>query len=186
MPVAKSASLFVVVVYLATSLSVSAQADQLSHSLRLSKADKRSLDSSVPSQVRNFLESADSLKVFAQMLVEDGKLQPAMDRDFVPSFEAVVSNRAMRSTLLKAFYFEASKGESPAICYLPSHAIVAEEKGRKVIIEICFGCNRFYISGALGTFKGTFTRKSSETERLISTIVTDLGVTTKQVWPKNS
>jgi len=159
--------------------SVLAQSDSLFKSIKLSRVEKKTLNESVPSSVRSFLETAEEFEVFAQLKVRDGKLQAAMDETFVPNFSAVVTDAKTRSSLLKALYTESSKGEPPAVCYLPSHSIVAKKDDQRVTVEICFGCNRFSISGALGKSDGTFSRSSGATERLITRLIEDLGVTTK-------
>jgi hypothetical protein len=145
----------------------------------VSAVERKTLNASLPPRVRAFLETAERFEVYAQMQIIDDKLQPAMDRDFVPNFKSDIVRPDDRIRILKALYSEASKGEPSAICYLPSHSIVALKGGQKVTVEICFGCNRFYVSGALGESKGTFSRSSGETERLITTHITESGVTIK-------
>ena len=161
------------------SASALAQSDRLAKTLGLSRAEKEELNVSLPSAVRDFLETSDRFDIFAQLIVRDGRLQPAMDRELVPNFKATGITAETRRNILKALYAEASKGEPPAVCYLPSHAIVARNGDREVTVEICFGCNRFYISGALGESRGTFSRDSGETERLITELIANSGVTTK-------
>lgn len=156
-----------------------AQSTGIVGSIKFTKSERKVLEASVPSSVRTFLETADRFEVFAQLEVQDGKLQPAMGEKFVPNFKASVTSLKTRAKLLKALYSEASKGEPPAVCYLPSHSIVAQKGDQKVTVEICFGCNRFYVSAALGKSEGTFSRASGETERLVSELIAELGVTTK-------
>lgn len=156
-----------------------AQSDRLTKSIKLRTAEKRTLDASVPPGVRSFLETADRFEVFAQLQIQDDVLKPAMDRELVPNFAAKVMSSDKREGLLRALYSEASKGEAPAVCYLPSHSIVAQKGDQSVTVEICFGCNRFYVSGALGKSEGTFSRASGETERLVSELIASSGVTIK-------
>ena len=156
-----------------------AQGKDLARTINLNRVEKKTLNSSLSPAVRNFLETADRFEIFAQLEVRDGTLQPAMDRELNPNFKAEVTSSETRTRLLKALYSEASKGEPPAICYNPSHSIVAHKGNQKVTVEICFGCNRFYVSGPRGKSHGTFSRASGETERLISELIADLGVTTK-------
>lgn len=133
----------------------------------------------MPSTVRNFLETADRFEVFAQLTIQDGKLSPAMSREFAPNFKAVVTDTEKRKNLLRTFYLEAARGDAPAICYLPSHSIVAHKGDREVKVEICFGCNRFYVSGYLGKSEGTFSDRRGGIEQIVSTLITESGVTTK-------
>jgi hypothetical protein len=156
--------------------SALAQSDQLVGSLGLKGVEKANLDKSVPSRMRDFLETADQFEVFAQLEIQDGKLQPAMGLKLVPNFKAVITAADKRNALLKSLYSEASKAGIPAICYLPSHSIVANKGDQKVTVEICFGCNRFYISGSLGDSEGTFSNNRGKTEKLISDLIAKSGV----------
>lgn len=158
-----------------------AQRDRLASSMRLGSAERVELNESLPQRVRNFLETADEFVIFAQLRAdEDGKLVAQMDEKLVPNFKAIVSNTDQRNALLRAFYAEASKGHQPAICYSPSHSIVAHKGGQKVVVEICFGCRRFYVSGSLGESEGTLAMEPrGTTERLVTNLITELGVTTK-------
>ena len=168
-----------VILLAAASSSDVGQSDTIIKSVKLSDSEKRALNTSVPRTVRTFLETADDFVIFAQLEVIDGKLQAAMNRELVPNFKAVIKSVDKRNKVLKALYTEASKDHGPAICYLPSHSIVAQKGNQAVTIEICFGCRRFYISGALGKSEGTFALDGGDTERMVTDLVAELGVTTK-------
>lgn len=159
--------------------SLFAQSDRLARSINLTASERKALNASLPLRVRKFLETADEFVLFAQLEVQNGKLEPAMDTTLAPNFKAVVAGTDQRLNVLRALYSEASKDHGPAICYLPSHSIVARKGQQTVTVEICFGCRRFYITGALGESKGTFPHDGGETERLVTKLITDLGVTTK-------
>ena len=156
-----------------------AQSDRLAKSVIRTKSEKLALDASLPPSVRRFLETAGRFEVYAQLEIRDGELQASMDRNLVPNFKTEVTSIDGRQKLLKSLYSEASKDEPPAVCYLPSHAIVAEKGAQKVKVEICFGCNRFFVSGSLGESQGTFSRASGETERLITKLIAESGVTVR-------
>src|SRR5690606_449150 len=114
---------------------------------KLSREQKVELDNSLPPKVRKFLETADKIIVWAEFVVEGGELKPAMNREFKANYKSDSLDEQTRIRLLKALYTDAATGSTPAICYLPSHSIVAYKGTERVDIEICFGCNRFTITG---------------------------------------
>ena len=114
-----------------------------------------------------------------QATKEDGKLIPAMNREFEPNYKAEISDRDTRMSILNAFYKESATDEMGAICYLPSHSIRATKEDKVVEIEICFGCRKFYITGALGKFNGTLTHETEITESLINKFIEQKGIEIK-------
>lgn len=157
--------------------SMTANAQTVSKT-NVSDAQQKILDQNFPQKIRDFLETADKFEVFMQAEKIDGKLKPAMDREFEPNLKAEIADD-LRKQVLESFYKESATDEMGAICYLPSHSLKANKGKDFVEIEICFGCRKFYVSGLFGKFNGTLSSEFQETETIINKIMEVSGIDIK-------
>ena len=157
--------------------SLTANAQTVSKT-NLSGAQQKILDQNFPQKIRVFLETADKFEIFMQAEKVDGKLKPAMDREFEPNLKVEVTDD-LRKQVLESFYKESATEEMGAICYLPSHSLKASKGKEFIEIEICFGCRKYFVSGLFGEFNGTLSSEFQETEAIINKIMEVSGTNTK-------
>jgi len=153
--------------------------------LHLNQKATQSLDSAIPPNVREFLESADT---FQLLLEEEGRDFVAGDhkikdetklRTFEPTRIATIRSAKDKRAILEALYADSATDESAASCYEPHHGMRATFHGRTVEIEICYDCAVFYVSGDMGKSTGTISRDHRKSEATLNRLLHDLGVPIK-------
>ena len=135
----------------------------------LQKQQKKELDATLPSKVRDILEKADVLDVLGLSSDEKAGI------GWYPDIKASLPLGEERSNLLKAFYFDASAGPNPSACFIPRHSLKASYKGKTVEVIICYQCHLFVVEGDLGEFDGGVYKQGSAAHELLETILRTKG-----------
>ncbi len=145
--------------------------------IKLSSKQKKYLNESLPPQVREILEKAETFEVLAEVWenIEDDK----DSRTFEPNRSLKVIDEKDKQEILEAFYFDASRGDSPAICFYPRHLISAIYEGKTVKIDICFSCSRFFVTSSFGEFEGTIVRENRKSEDFFDQMIKNKSVEIK-------
>jgi hypothetical protein len=143
---------------------------------RLTKKQALKLESSLPEEVRNLLESANEFTIIGEITRTESGVTYPVKENFEPNTLAEITTPELRKEILEALYTEVSNGEEPATCWLPHHKLIARRGGDVVEIEICFSCASFEGTGSLGKFSGTFAHGDSpKAEGLINRLLVDQG-----------
>jgi hypothetical protein len=143
--------------------------------LSLNFKRKKYLNASLPPQIREILEKAETFEILAEVNLEnDGE-----GRDFLPDTAVKVKDEKLKKEVLENFYSDASSEDSPANCYQPHHGIKAKYQGKTVEVEICFSCSRFIVKSSFGNFEGTIVRKNRKSEDFFEQIVKTQGIRIK-------
>jgi hypothetical protein len=140
----------------------------------LTARQKKYLHESLPTDVRRILERAESFEVLAE--VDKDERSESDSRDFRPNMIARIGSDALKKEILEAFYLDAAKEDSPAVCYEPHHSLRATAGGTTVEVEICFSCSRFVVKGGQKESWGTIVRENRRSENLLDRIVRESGV----------
>jgi len=146
--------------------------------VELNSKQQKYLNESLPPQVREILERAEKFEILAE--VRGPNESDGEGRTFEPNRIVRVADEKEKREVLEAFYFDASREDSPAICYEPRHLIRAVYQGKTAEVEICFSCSRFFVRGDSGEFDGTLVRENRKSEDFFSRLVESKGVELKQ------
>lgn len=142
--------------------------------VKLNTKQKKYLNESLPPKVREILEKAETFEILAEVRGEnedDGEGQTFDANRIVKNI-----NETDKKETLEAFYFDASREDSPAFCYEPRHSIKATYRGKTVEIEICFSCSKFTVKSEFGEFDGTIVRENRKSEDFFNQIVKNKSV----------
>jgi hypothetical protein len=139
--------------------------------LSLNFKRKKNLNASLPPQVREVLEKAETFEILADLSNISRK-----SGNLVPDTLVTVKDENTKKNVLDKFYSDASTEEPPAICYEPRHGIRANYEGKTVEVEICFSCSRFVVKSSFGNFEGTIVRKNRKSEEFFEQIVKTQGI----------
>ena len=146
--------------------------------VKLNPKQQKYLNETLPPKVREILKKAESFEILAEVRKEgenDGE-----GRTFEPNRIAKITDEKSKKEILEAFYFDASREDAPATCYLPHHSIRANYQGKTVEVEICFSCSRFAVKSEFGEFYGTIVREDRKSENLFNQIVESKSIEYKQ------
>lgn len=135
-----------------------------------------SLFFSIPNSVRSFVATADKVELIADADKLNGEIKHRGDMIKDESLIATVVEAADKQKLIGAVAADAY-GSGDAICFLPNHILRATKGQETVEIQICYGCMRYKIEGALGSFEGGLITKSSEPT--LNAILLDKGIEQK-------
>jgi hypothetical protein len=154
---------------------------KVSINAQLNSKQTKELDKSLPPNVRDILENAETFEILAEIERKDGKITYPLTEgfDMKPNIKAEISDANTRKEILENFYRDAAKGSEPALCYIPHHILRAKRGDKTVEIEICFSCSRFQGKGSFGEFSGTVGRGDEQTENLFNRIIATNGVEIK-------
>lgn len=130
---------------------------------------RKYLDESLPSKVREVLEKSESFAVLAE--IDEQEIRETDLKTFQPNRITKITDEKEKKQILESFYFDASRPEYPAACYEPHHAIKAVYQGKTVEIEICFSCAQFIVKSEYGKFEGTILRENRKSEDLLRKII---------------
>jgi hypothetical protein len=142
--------------------------------LSLNFKRKKYLNASLPPQIREILEKAETFEILADLSNisrEKGTL--------VPDTLVTVKDEKTKKEVLENFYSDASTEDSPAACYEPHHGIRVKYQDKTVEVEICFSCSRFIVKSSFGNFEGTIVRKNRKSEDFFEQIVKTQGIRIK-------
>lgn len=146
--------------------------------VKLNAKQQKYLNETLPPKVREILEKAESFEILAEVRKEgeyDGE-----GRTFEPNRIVKIADENSKKEILEAFYFDTSREDAPATCYLPHHSIRANYQGKTVEVEICFSCSRFIVRSEFGKFDGTIVREDRKSENLFNQIVESKSIEYKQ------
>jgi hypothetical protein len=146
--------------------------------VKLNAKQQKYLDESLPPETREILEKAERFEVLAEVRKEGEDDGEGMTLE--PNRILKVVDGKDKKEVLEAFYFDASREDSPAVCYYPRHLIRAVHQGKTVEVEICFSCSRFIVKSELGKFDGTIVRENRKSEDFFSRIIERKGVELKK------
>ena len=146
--------------------------------VKFNARQQKYLNGSLPAKVREILEKAESFEVLAEIRGQNESDGEGMTFD--PNRIAKIIDENDKKVILEAFYFDASREDSPAVCYEPHHAIRAIYQGRTVEVEICFSCSCFIVKSEFGKFDGTIVRENRKSEELFDRIVANKSIEIKQ------
>lgn len=135
--------------------------------LKLTAKQRNYLDESIPPDAREILENADRFELLGE--IDKDESSEADNRSLVPNRLVAISSEKDKLVVLEAFYSDAAREDSPAVCYEPHHAIRAEFEGKTVEIEICFSCSRFVVKHDSNKYSGTIVREGRMSEGLFET-----------------
>lgn len=136
--------------------------------LELTSKQRKYLDESIPAKVRKVLENSDRFELLGEFDKEES--HESDNRSFNPNRLVVIGSDDEKRRILEAFYFDASREDSAAICYEPHHAIKASHLNETVEIEICFDCSRFFARYGPEEYSGTIVREGRRSEDLFEKI----------------
>lgn len=142
--------------------------------VKLNAKRQKYLDGSLPPQVREILEKAETFEILA-----DVNTEPTESREVKPNRKVVITSETEKKNILETFYLDASNEDSPANCFQPHHSIQAKYGDKNVEIIICFDCSRFEVKSSFGYFGGTIVRKNIKSDKLFKQIVANEGVVIK-------
>ena len=131
----------------------------------LDKEQQKELDATLPPKIREVLEKAEKLEVLGLS---------SEDRSGIgwnPDVKVEVPLGEKRTSLLNAFFFDASAGPNPSACFIPRHGLRASYKGKKVEVIICFQCHLFMVKGDLGEYNGGVYRDGSASYHLFEDLL---------------
>ena len=140
----------------------------------LNQRQKKYLEESLPSNVREILEKSEKFEVLKEVIGKENSERELMT--FEPNRTAKITIEKDKKEILEAFFYDAAREDSPAACYEPHHAIRAAFQNKTVEIEICFSCSRFEVKSEYGNFSGTITRKNPKSEKFLDRIITAQGI----------
>jgi hypothetical protein len=146
--------------------------------VKFNAKQQKYLNESLPPKVRKILEKAEKFEVLAEFR-KDGENDGEWTT-FEPNRILKVADERNKKEILEAFYFDASREDSPAVCYYPRHLIRAVYEGKTAEVEICFSCSRFIVRSESGEFDGTIVRDNRKSEDLFSRIIESKGIEHKQ------
>ena len=146
--------------------------------VKLNAKQQKYLDESLPLKIREILEKSEKFEVLAEVH-KDGE-DDGEWTTFEPNRILKVADEKDKKEILEAFYFDASREDSPAICYYPRHLIRAVYQGKWVEVEICFSCSRFIVRSESGKFDGTIVRENRKSEDLFNQIMVSKGAELNQ------
>ena len=151
---------------------------KISPDVKLDSRQSKSLDKSLPPNVREILENAEEFEILAEMEKKDGKLVYPMTEGFniKPNIKAEISEANVRKEILENFYHDVAKVSEPANCWQPHHILRAKRGDKTIEMEICFSCSRFEGKGSFGEFSGTTGRGDEKTENLFNRLIETYGV----------
>jgi hypothetical protein len=145
--------------------------------VKFNAKQQKYLNESLPSPVREILEKAEKFEILAEIPTKpesDGELMT-----FEPNRITKITEENDKKAVLEAFYFDASREDSPAVCFEPHCGIRAIYQGKTVEMEICFNCSRFVVKSEFGNFDGTIVRENRKSEDLFNQIVESKSVEIK-------
>ena len=146
--------------------------------VKLDAKQQKYLDEALPPKVREILEKAEKFEILAEVGSEQESDGEGMT--FEPNRVVRVVDELDKKKILEAFYFDASREDSPAACYEPHHGIRAAYQGKTVEVEICFSCSRFIVKSEFGNFRGTIVRENRQSEDVFQQIVESKSAAIKQ------
>jgi hypothetical protein len=148
---------------------------------QLNSKQTKELDKSLPPNVRDILENAETFEILAEIERKDGKIVYPLTEgfDMKPNIKAEISDANIRKEILENFYRDVAEGSAPALCYIPHHILRATRGDKTVEMEICFSCSKFEGKGSFGEFSGTTGRGDEQTENLFNRIIAENGVDIK-------
>ncbi|MBA2379356.1 MAG: hypothetical protein H0V76_07255 [Blastocatellia bacterium] len=141
--------------------------------LQLSPQQRKYLDESIPPEARKILENAERFDLLGEIDKDESSEEDS--RSFVPNRLIPIRTEKDKLEVLEAFYADAAKEDSPAICYEPHHGIRAEFGGETVEIEICFSCARFVLKRGAKEYFGTIVREGRKSEELFELMLKSSG-----------
>lgn len=144
----------------------------------LNAKQQKYLNESLPPKVREILEKAEIFEILAEM--REREIRESDLLNFQPNRIVKNFDEKEKKEILEAFYFDASREDSPASCYEPHHQIRAIYQGETVEIEICFDCAKFIVTSSFGKFEGTFVRENRKSEDLFNRIIENKSIEIKQ------
>ena len=147
-------------------------------SVKLNSQQQKYFNESLPPQVREVLEKAETFEVLAEIRGKDEF--DGEGRSFEPNRIAKITDENSKKQLLEAFYKDASEEVSPAACYEPHHGIKATYQGKTVEVEICFSCARFEVKSHFGEYFGTIVRDNRKSENILEQIITTKSIELKK------
>ncbi len=137
---------------------------------------KQKLNRNLLPKVREILDNAETLEIFADFNKETkefqivGGLKP-------PNTVAKISDKSLKNSILESFYFDTAVSDGGAAgCFYPRHTIKATHKGKTVEIIICYQCNSYKGSSSFGEIYGTLNYDESKSEKLLNYAVEKYGV----------
>jgi hypothetical protein len=147
--------------------------------VKLNSKQKNYLNESIPPQVREILEKAESFDVLAEVRKEQFSED---DESFVfePNRIAKITKESDKKEILEAFYSDAAREDALSACYYPYHKLRAIYREKTVEIEICFMCSKFIVESPLGKFYGIIVRENRKSEDVLKRIIKKQGVELKQ------
>jgi hypothetical protein len=138
----------------------------------LSRSQRKTLERSLPLQVRVILERSPILEVLG--LSSSSKAGMAWS----PDISVPLPPGAERAELLDSFYFDASAGPNTSACFIPRHGLRATYKGKSVEIIICYECHLFEVKGDLGEYHGGVYLNGSAAHHRFDDVLRDKRATT--------
>lgn len=150
----------------------------VSPDIKLTSKQKKYLNESLPESARDILEKSEKFEIFAEVGADEASESDI--REFHPNRIVTVKDNKLKREILESFYFDASREDSPAVCYEPHHSIRATYQDRTIEIEICFSCSRFEVKNLPTRFWGTIVREGRKSELLLTRIINDHGVELKR------
>lgn len=147
-------------------------------SVKLNSKQKKYLNDSLPTQIREVLEKAEKFEVLAE--VRGANENDEDSWSVQPNRIAKITEENDKKEILEAFYHDASEQDAPAVCYEPHHLIRATFQDKTVEVEICFSCSRFIVKDASGKFKGTVVRENRKSEDVFNRIIQNQSIEIKQ------
>ena len=146
--------------------------------VKFNARQQKYLDEALPPKVREILEKAEKFEVLAE--VRNDKESDGEGMTFEPNRVVGLIAELDKKNVLEAFYFDASRADSPAACYEPHHGIRATYQGKTVEVEICFSCSRFTVKSEFGEFDGTIVRENNKSENVFNQIIKSKSAAIKQ------
>jgi hypothetical protein len=145
--------------------------------IKLNSKQQKYLDKSLPPNVREILEKAEKLEILAE--VGEREETETKLTTFEPNRIAKIPSEDVKKEILETFYVDASSDDSAASCYEPHHGLRATYQGKRLEVEVCFDCARFYVKGSLGNFEGTIRRENRKSEKVFNRIIQNQSVEIK-------
>lgn len=143
-------------------------------------------DAGLPRSVRNVLENADTLVIYAveppiNFAIKKGDKLPQATSEKLHEYPVygtvTVSDKSLRATIIQQLYLGMARGNEmrdSAACFLPRHAIRATYRDARVDILLCFECawSHVFVDGeSIARHKTT-----SEVCDLLNQLLTDADV----------
>jgi len=140
----------------------------------LTEKQMEQLDRSLPLNIREILDKAEEIEVYASIDKDSKQLKVLYDKN-PPNTVAKLSDASLKKQFLESFYYDAALGNGGFACWKPQQRVKANYGKGSVEFDICYQCSNFKGSGSNGNFSGSLAYES-KSSLVIKEIIEKYGI----------